>query len=249
MPVGHLVLTLPFEVRELVRDPADMAAWRAAELRAVHQWQRENWGLRGAECFGEAVCVHPLGDDGVTFHPHLEILFPLVSGDLSASGLVPLRRGKPFVQAAMLRRLRELRWLELHAWLVRRCAPGRARSSWFRTWWATTVPEVDTWYGYIRADDGKKMSHATRYAARTFPGWGWWAPAVRYYGLLACQYRGVLARVVEYNDLSVEFEPAVCPVCGRPFDFDRRDGWREISRAEFEAWCQDRGPPRPAVAC
>jgi hypothetical protein len=62
--------------------------------------------------------------------------------------------------------------------------------------------EVVVYHRY--ADAPGKIAHWARYVTRTFPGWSWWTPSVRWYG----------AFPRELPDREV-----VCPGCGQPFRF------------------------------
>lgn len=191
VPLGCLVLSVPEHLREDLRDPKAAFRWRKRAVQVVQDWLYSTFGLRGEEEFGLAAFLHPMGEDGETFKPHLEVLFPLVSADLGASGLVSMQvHQNAFLSTVALDELRR--------------AYGESLG----------VETADVHYRYIR-EPGQRL-HRTRYAARTFPGWAWWVGYVRYYGLAATKNCAVARRVAEYNKLARPrtLERFPCPCCG-----------------------------------
>lgn len=166
-----VVLTVPPALRSRIR-PDELGRYWVAVWRCVERWAL---GVRyGRERLGGVGWLHPTGDDGIEWHPHWNVIIPLVAVDRAGVGA-----------------------RELPGWVRER------RLEELRSMWARTLAEVlgvelpaavDVFYEY-RKDEVRKR-HALRYFGRPFPGWSTWTRYTRWLGYLNGatwrKYRAVL---------------------------------------------------------
>jgi len=77
---------------------------------------------------------------------------------------------------------------------------------------------VSVYHGFRH--DGGKLQHTVRYATRTFPGWGFWLPSMRWYGKFP---------------KSAPAEPKCCDACGELFRVVARGATADQLAAQWTA--------------
>jgi hypothetical protein len=139
-----LVVTLPQSLRALGKNPkAALKAWERAVVRELTALLAARIGWADAEFYIRAY-MHPCGEDGTTWHPHLNLLIPAWAW-ISSEGRA--KRFKPFVDVAMVRE-----------------AMARAQAKVFGD-----GSGVNCFWKYEQDEPGKK--HQAGYVPRTFPQW------------------------------------------------------------------------------
>lgn len=143
--VGILILTVPKDRRHLFRYRKDCQAIRKRVLRRIMRAiLRMDYGLDS---------MHPVGDDGVTFHPHHNFLY------------VAIGRKSPYPTKPQLARIREV-WADIlgieESELETKGCEVKYRG------------EVVIWHKYVKWHETAKRKHMCRYYTRPFPGWAWW---------------------------------------------------------------------------
>jgi len=93
-----------------------------------------------------------------------------------------------------------------------------------RAAWASIIGAegpVDVHHQYVPSGDVKKVAHRCRYSTRSFPGWGWWIPSMRWYGTYPRKMKK---------------EPPVCHRCGERFRYGGVATDDEVSMWNERPW-------------
>jgi hypothetical protein len=210
-----VVLTIPGEVRDVLRDRDANATIRRRAVDVVKAWAIR-WGFHGVPVrLGGSVVAHPCGENPDIWAPHFNVIFPWVGETDDGS----YRIGRYHLDPRALDDLR-LRWaMELVD----------------LGWTPTCSPQVD--YEFRKTERAKR--HAARYFFRSFPAWQAWTHRVFWWGILA---HSVEAH--DPPTWSTPTKLGRCPDCNgytRSVESVRRGHWS--ARAADGSWHRLEGVP------
>lgn len=220
VPWGIVVLTIPGEVRETLREKWAHGEVRKRAVAVVLEWARR-WGFHGVDVkLGGLVVAHPCGENPDIWAPHYNVIFPWVGE--TADGAY--RRGRYHIPKHEAQRaFDDLR----QRWSVELVELG---------WSPTCSPQVD--YEWRRSDQQKR--HSCRYFLRSFPKWQSWTHRVFWWGILAGKIEGH-----EPPPYSEPLRPGRCVICGgnriQTLEHVSRGKWHR--REFFGPWIHETGPP------
>lgn len=242
---AEVVGTVPPEFRYLFRTKKAIQKFEKSFYKLLREWLEETVAPDLFVCksdrvldkifhvaqTGAYVWTHPVGEDGLSFHPHVNAIMPLavLVWDRKQNGWEVKPVGKYLRSEVELADLR-MRYREMlvdimglredHDYLVSIGVEGGL------------VPDVDVHYSFVKGDDFDRKFHRLKYCSRAFPGWKWLVGTQRKFGFFAPRVvRGYLGHLVDPME-----PPQIggCEECG---------SLRMVALHGDEEETSDRGPP------